>query len=122
MCINWREHDCLIRLIVKVDKYELRKIHACQRFKKRVKNASAPVVIDVDQFASYFIEQAASDFTKFPHVIDKNILYEISKIGNCFLSNFPKQRWVFLCIQALCSSICNEIFGKITSSLTLLDP
>ncbi|KAF1740716.1 hypothetical protein MXB_2501, partial [Myxobolus squamalis] len=61
-CIIWREHGCTARLIVKGDKNELRKIHECQRFKKRVEITSTPVVVYINQLSCNFIKQAASDF------------------------------------------------------------
>ncbi|KAF1740744.1 LOW QUALITY PROTEIN: hypothetical protein MXB_2930 [Myxobolus squamalis] len=83
------------------------------------KNSLMPTIqteaVDIDQFSSDCIEQAASDCTKFLHAMYRNILFDIVTIGNCLLINFPKQTQVILRIQALLGSICKDILHKVGS-------
>ncbi|KAF1741127.1 LOW QUALITY PROTEIN: hypothetical protein MXB_1197 [Myxobolus squamalis] len=62
-----------------------------------------------DSKIGYFIEQGASDFTKFPRLINGNLLSEIVTIGNCLLSNFPKQS--YFRVSKHCAAVSETTFS-----------
>ncbi|KAF1740621.1 hypothetical protein MXB_5020, partial [Myxobolus squamalis] len=101
----------MARLIVKGDKKVLRKIHEYQGCKQRVEITSTPVDVYINQLSCNFIKQAASDFTKFPHSIYRNLLSKISE-GHLFLdTTFKIELHLFYqCLTLLTFDFATRLF------------